>query len=163
MQAARNQISQLPIENNDFSVIRGGIQRVYRRGKKLFLTAYKNPNVRIFHEWRKNVKYLWYELEFLGAIWPSLLSIIVDELHTLSDYLGYDHDLAVLRLKSLESPHLFFSKTELLSLIQIIDLDRLHLEERAKPLGMRLYADRPGVFIDRLQVFWDVWTIENRR
>jgi hypothetical protein len=39
---------------------------------------------------------------------------------------------------------------------------RGELEAEAKPLGARLYAEKPGAFVDRLQVYWHVWRAEVR-
>jgi excisionase family DNA binding protein len=160
MDEACFQIGKLPIENEDFSAFRLGIRRVYRRGRKAKHLAYTYPSSEVFHEWRKRVKYLWYQLEILEALWPNILSRLADELHLLSDYLGDDHDLAVLRVKALEEWAVFKNETELLNLIQMIDQKRLALEALARPLGERLYFDPPKRFTRRLETFWQAWQIE---
>ena len=160
MDEACFQIGKLPIVNEDFTAFRLGIRRTYRRGRTAKQLAYTNPSSEVFHEWRKRVKYLWYQLEILEALWPNILSQLADELHLLSDYLGDDHDLAVLRVKALEEWAVFDNETELLSLIQIIDQKRLTLEALARPLGERLYFDPPKTFTRRLETFWKAWQIE---
>ena len=105
--------------------------------------AYADPNSEIFHEWRKRVKYLWYHLEILTELWPKVLSSLADELHTLSEYLGIDHDLAVLRSTILNQPERFVDEKELTLLISLIDQERLSLETLARPLGERIYSESP--------------------
>lgn len=161
MNEAKFSISQLPIQRSDFLVFRGGLRRVYFRGRRAMADAYEKPDSEIFHEWRKRVKYLWYHLEILEDLWPNVLSNLADELHTLSEYLGDDHDLAVLRQTILNNPKGFAGEQELLYLISLIDRDRLRLEALARPLGERIYFDSPKEFTRRINTYWDAWQKED--
>lgn len=53
-----------------------------------------HPNL---HELRKRTKDLLYELELLCCVWPEMIGPLVEQAHHLTDLLGDDHDLAVLR------------------------------------------------------------------
>lgn len=123
--------------------------------------AYAHPAPGIFHEWRKRVKYLWHQIEILEALWPSVLSKLADELHLLSDYLGDDHDLAVLRWTILDNLSWFKNERELMRLVVLIDQERLALEAAAQPLGRRIYFDSPKLFAQRLETYWRAWQDEN--
>lgn len=162
MAEAKDQIEQLPIERNDFSAFRKGIRRVYKRGRNALSTAYYQPHSEVFHEWRKRCKYLWYQLEILEALWPNVLSRLAEELHTLSDYLGDDHDLAVLRSTILDTLTGLKNEKELLAVVHLIDQERLELEALAHPLGERLYFDPPDTFVERLETFWQAWQKEHK-
>ena len=161
MEAAKLSILQLPIDNEDFSAFRGGLHRVYFRGRRAMNRAYAHPNSEILHEWRKRVKYLWYHLEILTELWPKVLSNLADELHTLSEYLGVDHDLAVLRPIILNQPKRYVDDKELMSLVSLIDQERLSLETLARPLGERIYFETPKTFVRRLNRYWNIWREEN--
>jgi excisionase family DNA binding protein len=154
------QIQNLPIYREDFSAFRRSIRRVYTRGRRAMQLAYTQPSSEVFHEWRKRVKYLWYQIEILEALWPNVLSQLADELHSLSEYLGDDHDLAVLRMTVLDTSADFEIDQELLLLIQLIDQERLELEALARPLGERLYFESPKFFVQRLETYWKAWQIE---
>jgi excisionase family DNA binding protein len=158
---ACHQIENLPIEREDFSAFGRSIRRVYARGRRAMRLSYTQPSSEIFHEWRKRVKYLWYQLEILEALWPNILSQLADELHSLSEYLGDDHDLAVLRTTVLDSSAGFENELELLTLVQLIDQARLELEALAQPLGERIYFDPPKTFVRRLETYWQAWQIED--
>jgi excisionase family DNA binding protein len=160
MHVACAKIENLPFQHEDFSAFRRGIQRVYTRGRRAMKLAYTQPKSEVFHEWRKRVKYLWYQLEILEALWPNTLSNLANELHTLSEYLGDDHDLAVLRWTILEEPSGFSNKQELMMLVGVIDKKRLTLEALARPLGERLYFDPPRTFTRRLETYWQAWQAE---
>ncbi len=161
MNEAKIYIGQLPIIREDFSAFRGGLQRVYFRGRRAMTQAYKHPDSEIFHEWRKRAKYLWYQLEILAELWPNLLSNLAGELHNLSEYLGDDHDLAVLRRMILSNPDGFVDEQELIMLISLIDQARLALEALAWPLGERIYFDPPKTFTRRLNTYWKAWREED--
>jgi excisionase family DNA binding protein len=161
MEEARFQIENLPIVNEDFSAFLRGIRRVYTRGRRAMRLAYTQPSAEVFHEWRKRVKYLWHQIEILESAWPRIFSMLGDELHQLSDYLGDDHDLAVLRSTILDAPAGFEDERELLKLVQLIDQDRLRLEASARPLGERLYYDTPKNFTRRLETYWRAWKSED--
>lgn len=143
LQEAGERILTLPLEGDDFGVLGKGLQRIYRSGRRAMGRAYADPNVESFHEWRKQVKYLLYQLEIIEPLRPTLPENLTDELHQLSDYLGSDHDLAELRLTLVANPQLVGDKRELLTLIE---QRRAELETAARPLGERIYLDKPYAF-----------------
>jgi excisionase family DNA binding protein len=161
LRAATVSIEHLSIQRDDFSTIRGGLRRVYRNGRRAMDQAYAHQDPAIFHEWRKQVKYLWHQVEILVDLWPNLLIPLGVELHTLSDYLGCDHDLVVLRQWALGHPQDFADKGELMLLVTLIDQHRLALEALARPLGERLYFDTPASFTRRLETCWQAWRRES--
>ena len=162
MEVACSQAENLPIVHNNFSVFREGLQRTYTRGRTAMSSAYTQPGSEIFHEWRKRAKYLWHQIEILEALWPKVFTMLADELHTLSDYLGDDHDLAVLRAMILNQVKGFGDERELMRLVSLIDRERLELEALARPLGERLYFDSPKTFVQRLETYWKAWQAEDQ-
>ena len=160
MQVASIQISNLPIVHDDFSAFQGGLQRTYRRGLNSMNLAYTQPSPNIFHEWRKRVKYLWHQVELLESLHPEILTGLANELHTLSEYLGDDHDLAVLRSTILNAPTYSEGEAEALLVVQMIDQERLGLAENALTLGERLYSATPEKFIQRMKTYWRTWESE---
>jgi excisionase family DNA binding protein len=160
LRAAFGPIENLPNQRGDFSAIQAGLRRVYLNGRRAMVQAYEEQAPAIFHEWRKQVKYLWHQVEILADLWPNVLMPLALELHTLSDYLGSDHDLAVLRLWVMEHPQDFSDQHELALLVTLIDQHRLTLEALARPLGERLYYDSPAAFTRRLKTYWQAWRTE---
>jgi excisionase family DNA binding protein len=160
LRIAVGSIEHLPIQRGDFSAFQGGLRRVYLNSRMAMKQAYAHPAPAIFHEWRKQVKYLWHQVEILADMWPNVLMPLALELHTLSDYLGSDHDLAVLRLWVMEHPQDFSDETELALLVTLIDQHRLALKTLARPLGDRLYFESPVAFTRRLKTYWQAWRTE---
>jgi CHAD domain-containing protein len=148
---ARRRIGRWPIDDDGFSVVAGGLQRIYRRGRKDFRAARAEPTTENLHEWRKRVKDLWYHLTILRTAWPPVMDALADEAHALSEHVGDDHDLAVLLEWAEENAPA--SATEIAG---PVERRRGELQASAFELGARLYADKPGAFMRRLEGWWDV-------
>lgn len=157
IRTARRRVEQWPIHQDDFSALGQGVKRVYKQGRQSFANATEQPSVENFHEWRKDVKYLWYQIRLLKPIWPRMLERLSDELETLGEYLSDDHDLTLLRQRMLEPLELPGDPTDLEALIALIDQRRGELQVEAKRLGERVYAEKPRAFAGRLQVYWNAW------
>jgi CHAD domain len=71
--------------------------RVYRRGRQALAAVRQKPTVEFIHEWRKQAKYLRYQLDLLRPLAPTALTPLAKTIDRLGDLLGDDHDLAVLR------------------------------------------------------------------
>ena len=151
---ARERVGAWPLKRDGFGAVRGGIQRVYRRGRKAYRRAYREPSAEHFHEWRKRTKYLWYQMRILHPIWPATLGNLAAELHALSDDLGDEHDLAVLRGIVAEHQELFANANEFDALTQRIDERRSELRTAARVRGARLFAETPKGFARRVREYW---------
>lgn len=147
---ARERMAGLPAAPNDFEQLGKGLKRIYKRGRKEMAAAYDELTPVSFHEWRKRVKYLMYQLEFLAGLRPLSLETLNEDLDLLSDYLGEDHDLAVLREWVNENPACFEDESQMAGLVKLIEQRRTELELAAKPLGQRIYGDKPGDFVGRI-------------
>lgn len=157
IRAARDRVATWPIKRDDFDALRGGLKRVYRRGRKRMADAYADPEPEAFHEWRKRVKYLWYHVRILENLWPEVLGALADEVHALSDYLGDAHDLAVLKYTILYQPNLNGNSGAVQQLVTLIDAQRAACHARANPLGARIYQEKPKRFVKRMAGYWSIW------
>ncbi len=157
---AQKRINAMTFSHNGFKAFKPGLQRTYSTGRVHLWMAHKHPTAEAFHEWRKYVKYLWHQVEVLGPMWPSLLVPYADELHTLSDYLGDDHDFAVLKQTLYDLPADVIDGEAVYQMSNIIDGKRLRLEKAAFQLGKRLYAEETEPFVERLNAYWQTWSRE---
>jgi CHAD domain-containing protein len=146
---ARARVVDWPLEDDSFAALEPGLRRMYRRGRSEWRAMQKNPNVEGLHEWRKRAKELWYDHELLRELWKPVMKAVGDEAHELSDRLGDDHDLAVLlqwaRDHAEPAPEL----------VEAAERRRSDLQAEALELGARLYADRPKVFLRRLERLYE--------
>ena len=157
LRVARNRVGTWPLESKDFSALGEGLRRVYKHGLGGFESVRRDASTEGFHQWRKQVKHLLYEISILNPLWPKMLDVLNRELNRLSDYLSEDHDLALLRERALEQAKALGDLTDIEGLIRLIDLRRVRLQTRAIALGGRLYSEKPNAFVERLQSYWEVW------
>ena len=136
---ARGRVDDWPLERDGFEALAEGLERSYRRGRRDWRAALKEPSSENLHEWRKRTKDLWYHCSILEETWKPVMAALADEAHELSDRLGDDHDLAVLLDFGAES------------LQPLIATRRAELQEEAFAYGSRLYADKPKAFVRRIE------------
>ena len=142
--------------------LRRGLRDSHRRGRRALRDAGKAPSPEHFHEWRKRVKDHWYHLRLFGQTWPKLLETQIDELEKLSELLGDEHDLNVLRPRLLALTDRL-SPFDVETLLQAIDLRIDRDRRRACALGARVYAERAGSFARRLSTYLTAPPLEDTR
>jgi len=102
------------------------------------------------------VKDLWYHLLLLQESWKPVLSALADEAHELSDRLGDEHDLTVLgEWAHRHTAELNGDDPALRGFDVLLQNRRTELQQDAFEYGARLYADKPAVFVARLEGWWE--------
>jgi CHAD domain-containing protein len=147
---ARRRVGRWPLDEDGFEAVAGGLARIYRRGRKDFRIARADPTDENLHEWRKRVKDLWYHLTILRTAWPPVMDALADEAHALSERVGDDHDLTVLVAWADEH-----APASAAAIAGPVERRRGELQAEAFELGARLYADKPGAFMRRLERWWE--------
>ena len=157
LQTARQRVAAWPLARDGWDPMERGLRRLYGAGRDAFEQAYRHPAFERFHEWRKRGKDLWHALELLSPIWPELMAPLADQVHHLSDLLGDDHDLAILRQTIQDDPGTAAFRSAVDALVGLIEARRTQLQSEARILGRRLYCERPRRLMQRLQAYWDTW------
>ncbi len=160
---ARERIRTWPLKGRKFGVVEGGLRKTYRRGRKALEDACEERTSAAFHEWRKRVKYHWYHARLLKGAWPRVTKALRKELKQLSDYLGDDHDLAVLRERISSAPDTYGPPETVNAFLELLDTRRLCLEAEAETLGRRVYASRPKGLTRVWRAWWEAAVEEARR
>jgi CHAD domain-containing protein len=160
LQAARRRVADWELRGNGWRAIADGLGRSYRRGRLAFKHARAEPSAENLHDWRKRAKDLWYHERWLRELSESTMRGHAAEAHRLSQLLGDNHDLWVLReaLTAMTGG----IPADLDSLIEAIDERRARLETEAFLLGERAYAERPAAFVRRVHRYWKAWRAETR-
>jgi CHAD domain-containing protein len=162
LQSLRRRADRWPLSDRGGSALIAGVRRVYRAGRKELARVRQHPSDESLHEWRKQTKYLWHQLEMLEPMAPSILEAMVRQAHQLSDYLGDDHDLAVLRVR-LSRMNGRAPRTALRSVVRRIGRARSDLRAKALEVGERVYAEKPRRFSKRLEDLWRAWREKQAR
>jgi CHAD domain-containing protein len=153
----RPRIEALPLEGDGWELIGPGLHRTYRRGRKRLRTAREDASVANLHELRKRVKDLTYQVRLIKAADEHMLGDLADHAHDLSDHLGDDHDLALLRETVRRRRIAFAGPAEKRHLLEQIDQRRGELQFAATSLADRVYSDKPKRFSKRLEKRWEAW------
>ena len=114
----------------------------------------KPTSPHLFHEGRKQVKYLLHQVELLTPISPIFLQGLQAELHLVSDLLGKAHDWAELAQRATE---LEASPREVALLQEVAATQQHQLEQGAHPYCQRLIADQGRALGARLAIYYHVW------
>lgn len=150
-------VSDWRIDGDGWASLESGLRRVYRTGHRALSLAAEHPSVENLHEWRKQAKYLWHDLQLLEPAWSSHEPELGDQAHRLSQLLGDDHDLAVLRQVLAADPLTYGGHRFLKTMFAVVDRRREELEQHAFALGRQLYNDPPKVFASRIEASWKAW------
>jgi CHAD domain-containing protein len=162
VEGARARLRDWAIGRKGWAALQGGLERVYRAGHDAFAVASADPSVENLHEWRKQAKYLWHQLQVLEPVWPGVMDELGNQVHELTQLLGDDHDLAVLRQTVTADPDTFGGDSTLETLLALIDRRREELQQEAFLLGRRLYRDKPKAFTGRIKDYWKAWRLESQ-
>jgi len=146
----------LKVKANGWAAIQPGLQESYGSGRKTYEMALNKTSPKNLHQWRKHVQDLWHQLRLLHSIQPERLHTAIDEMKLLSQYLGDDHDLVVLRQFVARHCAGRYAR-EVRMLDQLIDLRQKELRSTAFALGARFYAEKPSSFCRRLENYWHSW------
>jgi|SRR5580704_7678799 CHAD domain-containing protein len=147
--------SHWPVEHGGWRMLGPAFRRVYAAGRRSARKSRSQPDERLMHEWRKQVKYLRHALQLFVPLQPTKLKKHVQLARQLADSLGDGHDLALLR-ESATNGH-GNSAPGMKSLLAAIDQRRRALRKQAFDLAERVYGDSPGEMDRRLQRYWHRW------
>jgi CHAD domain-containing protein len=112
------------------------------------------PTDEHLHEWRKRTKELWHALQILRPAAPKRMQARAKQAHRLSDLLGDDHDLAVLREHVATTACPAEDEATRTALLSLIDRRRASLQREALKLGARVYDRRPKRFARSVERDW---------
>ncbi len=139
-----------------FDTIEAGVAATYRQGRSALRRVRADPTDTRLHDWRKAVKYLWYQMQLLRDAAPSVLDPLVDRLDLLAEALGDDHDLSVL-VELLDTRPDDYGTAE--------DVDHVRTLARRRQHTLRTYAIRSGAtiytepvhsFVHRIASYWQL-------
>jgi CHAD domain-containing protein len=161
LECAQARVRDWSIGAKGWAALCGGLRRVYKAGRGAMRAAGSEPTAENMHEWRKQAKYLWHQLEVLEPVWPSVMEVLASQVHTLTQQLGDDHDLFVLRQTVTGDSETYGGEAHLETIIALIDRRQEELRQEAFQLGRRLYQDAPDAFTDRIEGYWKAWRSED--
>jgi len=145
-----------------WSTVVAGIDRSYRRGRKRYEAA-DDAGTEDLHQWRKRTKDLWYHHRLIKDAHPTVVGAFAKDAHALSDLLGDDHDLAILRATIVHrEPAAATAPVDLEPVVDLIDEHRTEIQAECRRLARRVYAERPKAFARRTREYLRAFADEGR-
>lgn len=157
LRRAGTMFKALELRDGGWSALSAGLETAYREGRRGYRLAIQEPSSENFHEWRKRAKNLGYQVQLLHEMWPEQMEAVSKEIDTLTEYLGDDHDLAVLRKTLLGGVKGDEKHTVLDPLQRLIAERERELRTAALELGARIYEEKPKRYCGRLSTYWRAW------
>ena len=148
---ALGRLGSWKLTREGWPAVEAGVRRAYRGGRRALSRAAENPTVDNLHEWRKQSKYLWHQLQLLGNTLPEKEKELIEKTHQLGTILGEDHDLAVFRARLAVDPLTYGGHRALKDLFVIVDRHRQGFQLEAFALGRAIYLDPPKAFMGRIE------------
>jgi len=139
----------MPITGHGWQLLAPGLHAGYRAARRAWRRAAKSAGDETLHTWRKTVKTHWHHIKLFHHFHPGALKARARQLHEIGEFLGLDHDLAVLR--SWIQEH---APRALTRLNPLITRRRHLLQRRAFELGQTLFAKKPKAFTEHLHRWW---------
>ena len=157
LEGTLGQPSARPSIRNSYKAISPGLARTYNRGRLRMADIQRFPSAEGFHEWRKRVRYLRFQLETLTGLWPEVIEGTALAVDNLGETLGEAHDLAELGRRVHDDHSLTSGKRRRELLNALIEQRRRDLQQQAWAQGLRVYAEPTDRFVERLGVYWEAW------
>ncbi|HEY4370282.1 MAG TPA: CHAD domain-containing protein [Steroidobacteraceae bacterium] len=158
LQEVKQHLQRLPDSRFDRAPTDVALKRAYKKAHRAFALTEREPSNEHLHEWRKQVKYHFYELQFVQPLAPKRIDATSKQAHRLSDHLGDDHDLALLHEKiALHATQAEASAetTATDALIKELKRRRAKLQRKSYRLGKKLYADKPKQVAKQIEKYVD--------
>lgn len=133
-------------ENNIFMTIEVGLRACHRRCRKQIERARTTHEPAEFHEWRKLVKRLFYQLQLPSLAESKSARRLVRKLDALQERLGDAHDVHVLATLLRTKPAALGGAASATRLLRLLTKREHKLHARCLRLGARLFAAKSADF-----------------
>ena len=154
---ARDRARGWSLEAEGWGAIEDGLAKTHKRAVKAMDRAVRDPTGPNHHEWRKRAKYHWYHTRLLKHAFPQALKPRAATIKDLCDMLGDHHDMHVF-IETLEGEPGAFGEAETIALLRAMAERRSEeLENEARALGDRLFAEGTGALTARIGAYWSAW------
>lgn len=133
------------------ATIEAGLLTTHRRCRKQRERARTTGDAAEFHEWRKLVKRLFYQLQLPGLAASKPARRLVRKLDALQERLGDAHDVHALVALLRANPVGLGGAASCARLLRLLDERERKLHARCLRLGGKLFAAKTAVFTDAIR------------
>ena len=152
---ARSRVDDFCRLRDEFASIRKGIRRIYRQGFRYLRIIHEEYNEEQFHEYRKNTKYLLYQMELIIPVYPKLIKAYSRSIDKHAELLGDTRDYDQLEKYIREGVESRSFDGSSKRLIYSIHARRQELMQKISSKANKIYTEKPTEFINRLATYWN--------
>lgn len=156
LRAVRKRAKRWRPSHRGFGALAPGMRRAHRRGRKAMARANERRRAADFHEWRQEMKTLWYQLRLVEGSSRDLQRD-VRTLHRAETWLGDDHNIAVLCAELSRDPSLAHGQIDMKRLQCAADAYQRRLREKAVASARGIYDTVSSAYVRRIRRAWRVW------
>jgi CHAD domain-containing protein len=143
--------------HSHFGALAAGITRAHSSGRKAMTRARLHRHAVDFHEWRKQIKRLWYELRLIEG--RRSLGRDIRALHLAETWLGEDHNIVVLRDRLIRDRSLCREDgVDVKQPRRAASHYQRRLRQRAIASARRIYSATSHAYLKRIKRAWRVAT-----
>lgn len=155
LEKAVSRVDQYCRLRDGFVSIRKGIRRIYGRGGRYLKIIKESYDKEQFHEYRKNTKYLLYQMELIRPVYPKMIKAYVSTIDRHAEMLGDTRDYERLEKYIRDMPGSTRTAASRLKLVEAIHSRRQGMMNSIFSGANRIYAETPGEFTRRLGMYWE--------
>ncbi len=152
LRAERRRIKHWRLRADGFRAIAPGLKVCVRRARAAMVAACLHPTADRHHTWRRHVKNQWFHVRLLSARCGEQLLPYQRQLEALDGLLGEYHNLVLLHHVLLGDTRL--TDREIAGCLRVVGRYQRELRRQAQMVGIRIYGERPRVFLQRVKRLW---------
>lgn len=146
-------LRKLRLKGFGLSTVVKGTGAAYEAGRRALKRAIKHPSDERIHDLRKAVQAHWRHMALLSRAWPEEFAARVTVARELSQVLGDDHDLVLVKSAATQLTG-DDAANSVAAIVELCQRRQTALRDALKPLAAQLYAETPQAFMDRLTIYW---------
>jgi CHAD domain-containing protein len=150
----KEEVHKLEISGNPDLFILKSLKRIHSRARSAMEVSGFMKSDETYHYWRKQVKYLMYQMTILGIAWPAYFKAYTYELNKLSNLLGKLHDLNLFNEHIHDEKLIVLKPAQKRVMLKYIYRKRADLKKKIAKTGVKLFSESSEAFCMRLYDFW---------
>lgn len=144
LEAADRRLAHLPITDLRRRDLKRGAGRTWDRCAAIYAGLVSSATPTAFHDWRRQVKYAFHQVQLLSAWQPQRASTLGPRLRELAALLGHGQDLELLEALLRQQPDALGIDTHVQRLRQLIGISLERLRQQSLVAGADLFGAGAG-------------------
>jgi len=151
--ALRESVKRWRANHRGFRALGPALRARHRAGRRALQRAEKHQDAESFHEWRKELKALWYELRLLEA-GGGIIKRHVAALHRAEAWLGDEHNVEILCAELTRDASICSGPFDIHRLTAAANRFQCELRSKALSIALPIYARRSREYVGVIERAW---------